>query len=505
MQSGEGTLRRWLPSLDQTWCLLALALVSAFIALVPVAPEDFWWHLKVGEIVATRGIPRANLFAWSVPSDAPFVYAAWLADVAMYQAYRLGGLEGPIWLRNLCGSIGFGLVAAEAYRRSGSWRLAGLATLLAGLMTMNNLTARPQNLVWVLMGLFGLLLGAYLAGQVGHRWLLAAIVPLTALWVNIHGSFILVPALLGVAVFGEGVRVLRREVLVARALWLLAALVASLAACLLNPIGPGIFGYVQQILSASPIQQLASEWQPPSPRSVAGFWFFAATLLLLAAWGIGGRRPSLTDVALACALLWLAYGGGRHVVWFGFFAMPMLAQALVPGRTQSVDRSAAVQHRGDPLAAAIAALLIAAMVAVQPPLKPRLPLPAGYNGLFAALPGAPQSYGAETPAVAAAYLREHPSGGRLFADMGYASYLIWAVPSERVFVDPRLELFSQQQWDDYRAIGDGRGAALLKTYAIERVLLSRGKQAALALTLAGDARWEREFAGGGAEIWRRKP
>ncbi|MCI4353913.1 MAG: hypothetical protein L3K06_00930, partial [Thermoplasmata archaeon] len=42
-------------------------------------------------------------------------------------------------------------------------------------------------------------------------------------------------------------------------------------------------------------------------------------------------------------------------------------------------------------------------------------------------------------------LRAHP-GGPLFAELGYASYLIWAAPEERVFVDPRFELFPLSLW-----------------------------------------------------------
>ena len=119
-----------LVGIEQLWAVLALVLIGVFIALVPTPPHDFWWHLKAGQLVATRGIPTTNMFAWSVPADAPFVYATWLGEWLFYALYALGGPQAPILARNLLGLAGFGLVAAEARRRSGSWRLAALATLL---------------------------------------------------------------------------------------------------------------------------------------------------------------------------------------------------------------------------------------------------------------------------------------------------------------------------------------------------------------------------------------
>jgi len=41
-----------LPGIEQLWAIMVLALIGAFIALVPTAPHDFWWHLKAGELVA---------------------------------------------------------------------------------------------------------------------------------------------------------------------------------------------------------------------------------------------------------------------------------------------------------------------------------------------------------------------------------------------------------------------------------------------------------------------
>jgi hypothetical protein len=500
--------RRALPLIDieQLWAILALTLIGAFIALVPTPPHDFWWHLKAGQLIATQGIPTTNLFAWSLPADAPFVYATWLGEWLFYALYAVGGLQAPIVARNLLGLAGFALVAAEARRRSGSWRLAALAALLAAAMSTNNLPARTQNWSWVPFTLFALVLGSYTAGQIRPRTLLALPL-LMAFWVNAHGAFVLGLALLAGTVAGETLRRLRGhpgapEWARLRPLYLAAA--GTLAATLLNPLGPDIFGYVLKLLTDPPSQGLVIEWQPPTTRGLAGFCFFASILALLAAFAYARRRPSLTEVLLVTAFLWLAWTGQRYVVWYGMLAMPILAGTLAPTRPAPARPQAARMALPSTL---IALALVGVLVAVQPPFKPGLGLPAPYKALFADVPGAPELYSAETPVAAAGYLRAHPIDGRLFNEMGYGSYLDWALyPSTQVFVDPRVELYPLQTWQDYLAIRDARdyNALLIDKYDIRRVLLDRVLQPRLAAALAADPRWQREYADTRAEIYRRK-
>jgi hypothetical protein len=491
---------------EQLWAILALALIGGFIALVPTLPHDFWWHLKAGQLVAEQGIPATNRFAWTLPADHPYIYATWLGEWLFYALYQLGGLQAPVLARNLLGLAGFALVAAEARRRSGSWRLAALATVLAGAMTINNLTTRTQNWAWVPFGIYILALGAYSAGQLRPRALLA--LPLImAFWVNVHGSFVLGLALIAVVAAGETLRRLLKQPYAPswerlRRLYLAAA--GALGTTLLNPLGPGIFGYVIKLLTDPPSQGLVNEWQPPTTRGIAGFVFFASILALLAAFALARRRPSLTDLLLACGFLWLAWGGQRYVVWYGMVAMPLLAQSLAAPRS---PLARAARPRRLVLPSTLIALALAGLlVALQPPFKAGLALPQPYKALFANVPGAPELYSADTPVAATNYLREHPSAGRLFNEMGYGSYLDWALyPVAQVFVDPRVELYPLALWQDYLDISEARDYnRLLDKHQVERVLLDRIRQPRLAAALASDAGWVREYGDARAEVYRRK-
>ncbi|NTV66042.1 MAG: hypothetical protein HGA65_21250, partial [Oscillochloris sp.] len=287
----------------------------------------------------------------------------------------------------------------------------------------------------------------------------------------------------------------------------LAAAGTGLAA-LANPLGLGVFGYVVGLLSDKAVQGLINEWQPPDPRSLAGGAFFLGVLALLAAFGLGRRRPTISDVLLLCGLGWQAFTGARSVGWFGMAAMPLLAQSLAAPQAiiRPVDVPPAPKQVGSPANLLPALLLLGALVAVQPWLKPLLPLPAPYQAIFVDLPGAPQLFSAHTPVAAVAELRARPCAGPIFNEMGYGSYLAWALyPEAQSFIDPRIELFPLAIWQDYAAISRGQDSlAKLDHYGVACVLLDRSLQGGLLTALQGADGWARSFQAGPSEIWRRK-
>lgn len=487
-------------STDQLWLLIVLAGLGFYTSLSPLPPNDFWWHLKIGEIIYTTGhIPATNMFGWTLPADFPFTYGAWLAEYLFYLLYRWGGLALPVVARTVLALLTFWLVGYEARRRSKSWRLAALAVAWAYLMSLNNLPVRTQNWSWLpFMGFF-ILLSRYAAGELRGRWLLLCPV-LMAFWVNVHGAFILGPILVGIFLVGEALRTLLGQP-GARSWrqvgWIAVIGVLVVAATLVNPQFVKIFGYVRDLLTDQPSQSLVVEWQSPTPHGIANTAFFAAILALLAALAYSRYRPTSTETLLLLSFLWLAWSGQRYVIWFGIVALPILAQTL-GGLTQHAPRM--IPQRNF-LNTGLAVLLFVPVVWVQPWFVRRLPLPTTYWDMV--YPGAEVGplLVAETPVGAAEYLRAHP-GGQLFNEMGYGSYLIWAVPEQGVFVDPRVELYPYEQWLDYMRIGAGvRYRELLAQYGVNRILLSRANQPELARALAADPGWRMEYEDAYTQIW----
>lgn len=512
MRNFPGT-HRWLPSIDALWPAVVLAGVGFMVSLIPLPPNDFWWHLKIGEIIyTTRTIPNTNMFAWTLPADAPFTYGAWLGELLLYALYRWGGLALVTFARNLLVLLAFWIVGLTAQERVAQaivaqadslrhGRLTAPALALLGGMSLNNLIVRPQIWSFPLFALYLWLLTRYAAGRLRARWLLL-LPPLMAFWVNAHGAFVLGLVLVGIFAVGEAVRALLRapDALPWRKVGVLFGVGALTAlATLANPRGVGIAAYVVDLLTDRPSQALVVEWQSPTPSGVANVVFYVSILALLLTLAWARRRPTPTDALLMVGFLWLAWSGMRYVVWYGMAVMPILAEewaALWP-------RLAAAPARRHPVNLILLLLLAVPVALAQPWWVERLPLPETYwKQVWRGSPIGPLVSQA-TPVAAVEYLRAHP-GGRLFHEMGYGSYLIWAMPEQGVFVDPRVELYPYEQWLDYVRIGRGvRYNELLEGYGADRLMVDRELQGELIRALEDDPRWEQEYADGRTEIWRR--
>ena len=489
--------------LASLWAMVILVGLSCYISLIPLSPNDFWWHLKIGELIHTTGrIPAANIFAWTLPVDHPFTYGAWLGEYLFYRLYDWGQLPLILSIRTLLATLTFALVGYETKRRSGSWRLAALAVALAGGMALNNLIVRPQIWSWVPFMVFYTLLSRFVDGALPRRWLLLC--PLLMIfWVNAHGAFILGPVLLGMFVVGETLRCLLslpKALAWKDILWLGLILVLSLAATSGNPQFVGIYGYVLDLMTDRPSQGLVVEWQPPTPSGIANVVFFVSVIALLVVLAYARRRLVPTEALLVVGFLWLAFSGQRYVIWYGLVVMPLLVASLA---TLIPKRYVEVPGPKNGWNVILAILLWIPVIAVQPWFVESMPLPDTYWAMVWRGVDVGPLVDVETPVRAVQYLQEHP-GGRLFNEMGYGSYLIWAVPDQGVFVDTRVELYPYEQWLDYINISRGvRYNTLLSNYGVNRILLDLEKQDELALALADDPLWDLEYGDPYSQIWQR--
>src|SRR5262245_5495717 len=116
--------------IEHLWAILPIAFVAWFGSLRPIGLVDFWWHLKAGEIIlATRSIPRVDLFSFTCPGR-PFVLQNWLVEVVYYATYRVGGL--PLVVALNAGLLVAALVPVYhlGYRLAGEVRTAAMASFL---------------------------------------------------------------------------------------------------------------------------------------------------------------------------------------------------------------------------------------------------------------------------------------------------------------------------------------------------------------------------------------
>ncbi len=490
--------------LDPVWVLAALGIIFAFVSVQPIQPQDFWWHLRVGQIVAETGaVPTTDQFSFTVAGQ-PYIYQSWLAGLILYVTQRLGGPELVVLMQAVTITLAYGLILAHCWHVSRQARLAALVTLLAAAVGYGNWNVRPQTFSILLFVIFWVILSRYRRGERAGLGLLPV---LMMIWINLHGAFVLGLALTTLVLAGETVKRLARwqpEPLSWRAISLLTAVTASLPlAMLLNPRGPLIYRYVQGLGTNPTVQGLIVEWQPTDIRTLEGLLFFSLAGLVALLFLLRGRPTDPTDFLVYAAFLWLGLSAVRHQIWLGLVAAPLAvaygpaAWATAPSVLKrwlaGLARPAPARPR---LNALLAGLILLGVIASLPWCKPYLPLIAAKQGVIA--PG--------TPVHATAFLRAGGQPVRLFHAMDYGSYLIWAWPAVPVFADARIELYPERVWQDYLAITYARydWEDRLAAWEIDTLLLDRTGQPLLIEAVASSPCWERCYEDEATVIFRRR-
>src|SRR5581483_1924093 len=114
----------------------------------------------------------------------------------------------------------------------------------------------------------------------------------------------------------------------ARARFLAAALVLEVAATLLTPFGPDLYGYVVRLARHPVIRTIVTEWRPTTPGTSTGMVFFLSLPAAAACLALSRRRPTARDVLLLGPFALLGLQAIRNVAWWGFVLMPVLAPYL---------------------------------------------------------------------------------------------------------------------------------------------------------------------------------
>jgi hypothetical protein len=473
-----------LKSYDYLLLALVLMVLLAIAFLLPVTPQDYWWYMRIGkDTLASGAVPKVDTLTFT-RSGTPVVYQSWGAAVLFWLLYQAGGLSLTVLARGLLLGLTFFLLWWSA-RGMGAGRMASvLALLLAVLASSNNWSVRPQLIAYPL---FALSLFILLRWQAGGRKIVFFLPLVGLLWVNLHGSFILLILLEAAALaFGRGDR---------RTLALAAA--GTLLATLINPDGFGAWIYVYHSLTVPSSQLFSAEWQPPVNTGWQMNLFFL-TLLgfpLLAAFS--PRRLTLLEWSWVLGFGFLALWGERYVIWFLFLLavmIPLLLAGLgVKAASLQATKPPAPDH---PLPNASLALLVV--------LVPLLLLPGVRTRWWASAPPATE----DTPSAATAWLAAHPNlPGPLWSEIGFSSYLEFALPGRPTWIDTRFEVFPVAQWQAYQAISEARfdWVALLQASGAHLVMISISEQPELVKALAGSPSWCRLYQDGVAVIYSSGP
>ncbi len=479
--------------LDTVWLALIPSAALAIADLLQVMPNDFWWHLRTGQIIVQTGqLPTTDLFSFTAFGQ-PWINQAWLMQVFYSLVFRAGGLAAIVFSHALLIALGYSLLLRALARFYGvrAGVIASLGALLLGLM---NWGVRPQGISILA---FGALLALIEAHRHGHsRWIWGGI-PLFLLWANAHGAFVFGLAALGAYVAGRlwcfwraGLPAGQRRGM----LQLAVAGLLALAATLLNPQGAlGLWRYVLSFVQSATVTQGIEEFAPLTIRTADGAFFVLTGLLLAVMLSRSKLRLTADQWLLLGGFALLALLARRNLIWFGFAAAPLLAAGLRawrPGLESGYAGKATLN-------ALVLGLLSLLVVLTLPWLRAALPFP----------PERQQLATPDTPFEAVDFLCETlPAEARLYAYQVFGGYQVWGCPRLPVFIDTRIiQLYPPALWDDYFAIERARfdWEGVAGRYGLTHLFLSLAAQPLAVQAAAESPGWSEIYRDTQAVIFEK--
>jgi hypothetical protein len=184
----------------------ALVAYAATAAMVPLDNNDVWIHLTTGRLILEEGaVPRSDVYSFTAAGNR-YVAHEWLAAVMYAAAERAGGIPAVEWVGKILPALVLVAALGFAVRAAGLPAAMALPVALLPLTLLRaRMLARPELLVLpLLLIVLALLWRDRSSARRGERTLaLFWLVPIAAVWANVHGSYPLGIVLVLVFAFAE--------------------------------------------------------------------------------------------------------------------------------------------------------------------------------------------------------------------------------------------------------------------------------------------------------------
>ena len=301
------------------------------------------WHLLNGkEILGLGAVPKFDSFLAS-NEQRTWIADQWLADCILYQLFSWGGSDrGMVLLYGLITSsfvfTFMGILFFTVFRLTSSPFLSAVSVFIALKFSTVHFILRP-----VVFGITLFAIASYLIYRAMDRFRanrpirirdLVGLVPLTALWANLHPSFGLGIILLGITAGGLLVDsvVVDRKPLDWRTFSLFGGtILLMLVAALINPYGYALLKQVFSLVSDDFFMNLNEEWKPIKIRSSEGKLFLQSLIVILAGafCARGNDKDRYVTEPLIIGFFALAtLSSVRFLPFYAIVSAPFLAQGI---------------------------------------------------------------------------------------------------------------------------------------------------------------------------------
>jgi hypothetical protein len=372
---------------------------------------DLWGHVRFGQDMMAAGTLRMPE-TYSFTTDRPWINHEWLSEIAMAVSFDHFGAAGLNLLRIAIVASVLTLLWQASARAKERHRILIVSACALGIFLRAH-PVRPQLFSLLLFALMLTLLNR--ADQRKTLGPLALVPVLMAVWVNLHGGWIV-----GFGAFGLWCLMTMGTASPRHRLGLAAVLVAGLGATLLNPYGVGMWEFLATTVRVD--RPMIGDWQTLYALPY-GFWAPWIVGFALTAFS-ATRLRSVADwkhLAVAVVLGVLAIRVSRLDAFFAIAAAFAAARALSEGALAVPAR--APQRRS----VVFASVFVACAIATSAVAIPRALI----------IPMAP---GSVPDTEVAAYIRAQELRGNVLMWFDWGEYTIWHFgPHLKVSMDGRRE------------------------------------------------------------------
>ena len=445
--------------------IIGAAVLLLVVTVQPFADANVWWHLALGRLITSHGIPAQEPFSY-LPAAHPWVGQQWLLDVPLAGIVGAGGAGLASAVLGVVAACGF-LLAALAIPRvsheTGPW--LAFAMVLSGVVASRLIGVNAEAVSLFAVAAVLYVLARWREGRAGAVWILP---PLFLVWANVDTLFAV--GLLIVASTLLVASVSRSDGAASRG-HLAAALAASVLLTLVNPYGPGLYASVITTAADPAIAQLTASWASPDFHTWWLRLFEAEGVLLVVLWATSGG-PAPIDAVLGIAALVAALWSEAYVALFAIIALPQIALYGTRAWRLQVAPRVSSRFRVSPARARL--LLVGGLIAVG--------AAAVVAGARQVTPAAAASYEASHyPMAAADYVAAHYPDQRLYSTDTWGGYLAYRFPTGRVVL----------VYDQGSTFGDAAAQSYTKIHLLqngwEKVLRDDGIAHAIVLDTSQEA------------------
>ena len=488
---------------------LTLLLVFIMAARSPL-DSDMWWHLRAGEQTWMDGNPlRVERFSHTRAGEK-WINHSWLAQVGMFQLFKWQGFVGLSGATALLAALAMGIMYQQ---------MEGPAFLKAALVILGSLVAaviwspRPQMLSFFLLSVELYVLSA--ARRKGRRFLWV-LLPLFALWSNLHAGYTLGLMTIGLYIAGLALDHILNPEAAENMPWgqILEWCgwgAAAGFAVLVNPNGLDTWRVPFQTVSVQALQQFVVEWSSPDFHDVSQQPFLWMLSALLIALGLSKKKADGAGILMVTWFAYLSLVARRNFGPFALVSLPVLSRHLsglfelaglwLKEQTGTETRTGKLLFSGK--AAETAQPLYKRIINLS--LVGLLSLVAWGKLLAVSHPAVMDRYLSEQyPVRAIESIEGLNASGNLLNEYNWGGYLVWRLRECPVYVDGRTDLYGDQvigEWIDLIQGKPGWEEAL-EIRNIELVVLAPERP--LTEDLEQAENWTRVYKDEQAVVYQRK-